>query len=168
MTPNLRISSSSSFAKRPSRIIRNSIFRWFHARCLLLLSTTILVSACDGKRDLVPETVSTPPAAKATTKVAKPDNLLDSAWLQELKTAQLATSDQIDVFHDFRFEDRLPDSGIGFVHKIVNDSGKEYVANHYDHGNGVAVADVDQDGLFDIYFTTQLGKNQHEISKLSP
>ena len=160
MTPNIRFSSSLNFAQRPPRIVRNSIFRRFHARCLLLLSTTILISACDGKKGLAPETLSTPPAAIANKVVAKPDNLLDSAWLQELKNAQLATSDQINVFHDFRFEDRLPDSGIDFVHKIVNDSGKEYVANHYDHGNGVAVADVDQDGLFDIYFTTQLGKNQ--------
>ena len=28
------------------------------------------------------------------------------------------------------------------------------------HGNGVPVADVDGDGLYDIYFVTQLGSNQ--------
>ena len=28
---------------------------------------------------------------------------------------------------------------------------------HYDHGNGVAIADVDGDGRSDLYFTTQVG-----------
>ena len=31
---------------------------------------------------------------------------------------------------------------------------------HYDHGNGVAVADVDGDGLDDLYFVTQVGANE--------
>jgi tetratricopeptide (TPR) repeat protein len=31
---------------------------------------------------------------------------------------------------------------------------------HYDHGNGISVADVDGDGLTDIYFPTQMGANQ--------
>jgi enediyne biosynthesis protein E4 len=31
---------------------------------------------------------------------------------------------------------------------------------HYDHGNGIAVADVDGDGLLDIYFVNQLGGNE--------
>ena len=31
---------------------------------------------------------------------------------------------------------------------------------HYDHGNGIAVADIDGDGLHDIYFVTQLGSNE--------
>jgi len=30
---------------------------------------------------------------------------------------------------------------------------------HYDHGNGVAVADVDGDGRLDLYFTSQIGPN---------
>ena len=31
---------------------------------------------------------------------------------------------------------------------------------HYDHGNGIAVADVDGDGLYDIYFVNQVGGNE--------
>ncbi|HET9227035.1 MAG TPA: CRTAC1 family protein, partial [Thermoanaerobaculia bacterium] len=57
-------------------------------------------------------------------------------------------------------EDRQPGSGITFAHQIVDDAGKTYKAAHYDHGNGVAVADVDGDGLVDVYFTSQLGGNE--------
>ena len=89
-----------------------------------------------------------------------PPGILDSAWLRELRSRQLATAAQLEVFHDFSFEDRLPESGITFQHRVVEDAGRIYKAVHYDHGNGVAVADVDGDGLMDLYFTTQLGSNQ--------
>ena len=42
----------------------------------------------------------------------------------------------------------------------MDDAGKTYKPIHYDHGNGIAVADVDGDGLQDIYFVSQLGENQ--------
>ena len=32
--------------------------------------------------------------------------------------------------------------------------------NHYDHGTGITVADVDGDGLYDIYFINQVGGNE--------
>ena len=89
-----------------------------------------------------------------------PPGILDSSWIRELRSQQLATAAQLEVFHDFSFADRLPESGITFRHHIVEDAGKVYKAVHYDHGNGVAVADVDADGLMDLYFTTQLGSNQ--------
>ncbi len=76
------------------------------------------------------------------------------------KAAQLATASQFTVFHGFQLTDRLPESGITFRNEAVDDSGREYKMVHYDHGNGVAVADVDGDGLLDLYFVTQLGDNQ--------
>jgi len=55
---------------------------------------------------------------------------------------------------------RLRESGITFQNLIVDDVGRDYKAIHYDHGNSVSVADVDGDGLLDVYFTTQLGTNE--------
>lgn len=82
------------------------------------------------------------------------------AALPARKAAQLAAAKQITVFHGFQFTDRQPESGITFRHQGTDDSGVHYKAVHYDHGNGVAVADVDGDGLPDIYLVTQLGENQ--------
>jgi hypothetical protein len=64
------------------------------------------------------------------------------------------------AFHDFQFTDRVAESGITFKHVIVDDAGRTYKAAHYDHGNGMAIADVDGDGRLDIYFTSQVGGNQ--------
>ncbi len=83
-----------------------------------------------------------------------------SAVLAARKQAQLKTADQFKVFYQFHFEDKLTDSGIDFVNRIVDDAGKNYQKAHYDHGNGIAVADVDGDGLYDIYFLSQTGGNQ--------
>src|SRR5262249_45826877 len=63
-------------------------------------------------------------------------------------------------FHDFQFEDHYESSGIRFEQHVVDDAAKNYKAVHYDHGTGLAVADVDGDGLLDIYFVNQLGGNQ--------
>ncbi|MEE2636338.1 MAG: CRTAC1 family protein [Acidobacteriota bacterium] len=88
-----------------------------------------------------------------------PPILLDESWVDARRATQLATTGEFDVFHDFRFTDQVGDSGITFEHRIVADAGKTYKAVHYDHGNGVAVADVDGDGLDDLYFVTQVGAN---------
>jgi hypothetical protein len=81
-------------------------------------------------------------------------------WLQQRKAEQTQTADQIKVFHDFAFSDELEASGISFHHHAVEDANKLYKAVHYDHGTGLAVADVDGDGLLDIYFVSQLGGNE--------
>ena len=99
-----------------------------------------------------------PPGAE--WRLLHPANDEGVAALPARKAAQLATRGQITVFHDFRFTDRLPESGITFRHRVVDDGGRDYKAVHYDHGNGLAVADVDGDGRLDLYFVNQLGGNQ--------
>jgi hypothetical protein len=98
-------------------------------------------------------------AAPATPEVRYPPEDT-SALLAARKQLQLKTVDQFKVFYQFEFEDKLPQSGITFVHHIVDDAAKDYQPAHYDHGNGIAVADVDGDGLYDIYFVSQTGGNE--------
>ena len=88
-----------------------------------------------------------------------PEDVNNPAWVEERRDAQLNTREQIEVFHDFTFKDKQPDSSIDFKHQYVDDAGKSYKAVHYDHGNGIAVADVDNDRLLDIYFISQSGAN---------
>ena len=88
------------------------------------------------------------------------DGAVDPFWLPLRAKAESIMISQHSVFHGFRFNDRLAESGIRFEHRIVDDAGKDYKAVHYDHGNGLAIADVDADGRLDIYFTTQVGPNE--------
>ncbi len=76
------------------------------------------------------------------------------------KKAQLETLNQFKVFHKFQLVDKVKESEITFVQHIEEDAGYHYKPVHYDHGNGLAVADVDGDGLYDIYFVNQVGGNE--------
>ena len=98
------------------------------------------------------------PASTRSVEIPTPD--IGVAWLDERAAAQRATADQVKVFHEFHFHDALPESGITFTHHVVDDAGRDYKAVHYDHGTGLAVADVDGDGLEDINFVNQLGGNE--------
>src|SRR5690348_14718561 len=82
------------------------------------------------------------------------------AWLVERARVEDALLARSRVMHDFRFTDRRAASGITFTNQIVDDAGKAYKKVHYDHGTGLCAADVDGDGLPDLYFVTQLGSNE--------
>ena len=116
---------------------------------LLFLILSLLLVAIPAASDDLPE----------PTPVGVPPEILDPPWLEARHQDQLNAAASYAVFHDFHFTDRQPESGITFRHRIVDDSGRHYRANHYDHGNGLAVADVDGDGHQDIYFVNQAGAN---------
>jgi len=100
-----------------------------------------------------------PQAAEPTLRLV-PDDLRDISWLDRLRDTQTKGIAALTAFHDFRFTDKFSASGITFRNRIVDDSGKAYKAAHYDHGTGVAIADVDGDGRLDVYFVNQVGGNQ--------
>jgi enediyne biosynthesis protein E4 len=89
-----------------------------------------------------------------------PADLQNTPWLQRLAAAQTKAAAGLAAFHGFQFTDRVAESGITFKHGIVDDAGKTSKAVHYDHGNGIAIADVDGDGRLDVYFVNQVGGNQ--------
>ena len=93
-------------------------------------------------------------------RVAFPPDSKNPDWIEPRARAQRETAADLAVEHDFRFTDQVEGSGIRFIHRVVDDAGRNYKGVHYDHGNGVAIADVDGDGPEDLYFTTQLGRNQ--------
>ena len=99
-------------------------------------------------------------AALEAETVYVPADVQDPQWLKDLAQSQLESASSIRAFHDFTFSDRREESGIQFMHKIVDESGKRFKGVHYDHGSGVAVADIDGDERLDIYFVNQVGGNE--------
>lgn len=93
-------------------------------------------------------------------RVAYPPDSKNPPWLESVVEEQKNDGDDIEAIRDFSFVDHIESSGIRFLQRVVDDAGRNYKGVHYDHGNGVAIADVDGDGHEDLYFTTQLGRNQ--------
>jgi hypothetical protein len=77
--------------------------------------------------------------------------------LEQKKKAQAQKIAKSPVVHTFQFQDNYEGSGIRFRHRAVDDAAKNWKPAHYDHGSGMAVADMDGDGRPDIYFVNQLG-----------
>ena len=111
-------------------------------------------SAPDGAAK-IPVTAS----SESVTQVRDPDPDIGVKSLDAREKVQMETVNKFKVFYQFQFTDKVKESGITFVHHAVEDVTKNYMAVHYDHGNGIAVADVDADGLYDIYFVNQVGGN---------
>ncbi|MCY2968748.1 MAG: FG-GAP-like repeat-containing protein [Planctomycetota bacterium] len=100
------------------------------------------------------------PGLTGPIHVAAPYDLFYTPWLDERREEQLETAPRLPMSHDFTFTDRRLESGITFVSHGVDDVRRDWRMNHYDHGNGVAAADVDGDGLVDLYFVSQAKGNE--------
>jgi enediyne biosynthesis protein E4 len=99
-------------------------------------------------------------AIDANVRQRFPDEDMGKDSLPARRKAQLEAARQFKVFYRFQFADRLKESGITFRYRAVDDVTKHMRMGHYDHGSAVAVADIDGDGLFDIYFLNQVGGNE--------
>jgi hypothetical protein len=126
----------------------NTTCRWVDrtSRLALVAAAATLVDPSSGA-----------PAARNLPAQTAP---LKTDWLQKRRDEQVRAASNASVFHQFQFSDRVAESGIRFEHHAVADANKYYKAIHYDHGTGMAVADVDGDGRLDIYFVSQLGGNE--------
>ena len=96
--------------------------------------------------------------APVQIQVPNPDEGTDS--LASRAQSQMGTTDQFKVPYQFRFVDRIKESGITFHYQAVSDALDNYKAIHYDHGSAVAAADVDGDGRPDLLLLNQVDGNQ--------
>lgn len=118
--------------------------------CILVVAAYVFWTRLDGKME----------EAKSGGAQFITSSGIDPVWLASKAKEQIEEIQSTKVFHEFKFENSLVESGITFKHKINPDCGKTYKPVHYDHGNGVAVADVDNDGVLDAYFVSQVGPGE--------
>lgn len=149
-------------ASQPA-ILRGPGRAWLLAASALALGTMGCRGSADhGHGGLSPQGAA-PGGAPAgadegVIRYPSPDIGVDT--LDERAAAQAQQLAGLALPHQFRFTDRLPESGITFRHQIVEEAGKNWQPVHYDHGSGVAAADVDGDGLPDLYFVSLVAGNQ--------
>ncbi|HKS80881.1 MAG TPA: CRTAC1 family protein [Candidatus Acidoferrales bacterium] len=128
-------------------------FPLFAAASAIILSFVFAGAQTHSGKSSSPQSVNKP-------HLRYPDDDIGVDSLPARKAAQIATENQLKVFYRFHFTDRLKESGITFKYHAVDDVTRHFRADHYDHGSGIAVADVDGDGLYDIYFVNQAGGNE--------
>src|SRR5437016_3918422 len=146
--PSRPRSGSFTMKKSIARMGNNRPLKsWRCAALLLIMNSTRALFSAD---------------AAAASQIINPFGLTENTLrsLEQNKQQQIQAARAWKAFHDFQFFDRYEESGIRFEHHPVDDAAKDYKAVHYDHGTGMAVADVDGDGRLDIYFVNQLGGNQ--------
>ena len=133
--------------KRKHKTTGSSI-PWLPPRLLALFLVATALASLNGA------------ASDTSRQVVYPNPDVGVDSLAARKKAQLKTVTQFKVFYQFQFADRVKESGITFVNHAVEDATRHYKPVHYDHGNGIVAADVDGDGLYDIYFVNQVGGNE--------
>ncbi len=107
-----------------------------------------------------PEQWNSDEDAATVTHLAQPPEILNTMnWLAVRSEQQQLAAEESGVFHKFQLTDRLSESGITFRNQILDEQRSRLQVNHYDHGNGICTADVDTDGLPDLYFVNQAGDN---------
>lgn len=94
------------------------------------------------------------------TVAVRSRDIFDPPWLDSRGADQIEGLRGAGPYHDFRFADSLAGSGVDFVHLQTDETGRDWKPTHYDHANSVSVADVDGDGLLDLYFANQAGPNR--------
>ncbi len=99
-------------------------------------------------------------ASPAAAEAATPPAASIPSWLLARDLEERTQTAKSPVVHDFLFTDARDASGITFTHHIVDDAGRAYKADHYDHGTGICAADVDNDGRTDVFFVSQRGSSE--------
>ena len=97
---------------------------------------------------------------RPVSRLYAPQSIRKPPWLEKRRRIQLDSAAYFSALNTFSFTDRIEESGIAFRNRITDDSGKRYLPVHYDHGCGLAAADIDGDGLIDLYLVNQAGGNK--------
>lgn len=105
------------------------------------------------------ELLATHDLPAAINHIAQPPGILDSDWLAAVASREAAELQARNFVPGFAFTENSLTVGVDYVPQIVDDQRHRLLVNHYDHGNSVSVADVDNDGILDVYFTSQVGPN---------
>src|SRR5262249_52170269 len=95
---------------------------------LVLLAAALPLAGAQGTHEHQAPVPAAPAAAGPGNVLDVPPNDAGAATLAARGEAERASLAKFRVFHDFRFTDRLPESGITFVHQIVDDAGRTYKA----------------------------------------